>query len=143
MCSGVFEYLLELRYLPVLKQLPLVSFTGLSLVLLGEAIRKTAMLTATHNFTHDIQRTKRPSHVLVTHGIYRYVRHPGYLGWFIWAVGTQVLLANPACTLVFAYLSWRFFKLRVEFEDFTLRRFFGQEYLQYAAATASGLPFIP
>jgi uncharacterized membrane protein len=35
---------------------------------------------------------------------YRYVRHPGYLGWFIWAVGTQVLLANPVCTLLFAQL---------------------------------------
>jgi len=38
------------------------------------------------------------------HCTYRYVRHPGYLGWLIWAVGTQVLLTNPVCTLLFAYL---------------------------------------
>lgn len=32
----------------------------------------------------------------------RYIRHPGYLGWLVWAVGTQVMLVNPLCTLLFA-----------------------------------------
>lgn len=32
----------------------------------------------------------------------RYVRHPGYLGWLLWAVGTQVLLCNPVTTIAFA-----------------------------------------
>ncbi len=32
----------------------------------------------------------------------RYIRHPGYLGWLVWAVGTQILLANPICTIAFA-----------------------------------------
>ena len=36
------------------------------------------------------------------HAMRRWVRHPGYMGWAIWAVGTQLLLANPACTLAFA-----------------------------------------
>ena len=30
------------------------------------------------------------------------MRHPGYLGWYLWAVGTQVLLLNPVSTLLFA-----------------------------------------
>ena len=34
----------------------------------------------------------------------RFVRHPGYLGWFIWAVGTQVLLCNPLSMISFAYV---------------------------------------
>jgi protein-S-isoprenylcysteine O-methyltransferase Ste14 len=32
----------------------------------------------------------------------RFVRHPGYMGWFIWSVATQLLLVNPVCTVVFA-----------------------------------------
>ncbi len=44
MSAGTSEYLLELRFLPVLKQLRLVSFMGLGMVLLGEAIRKLAMV---------------------------------------------------------------------------------------------------
>jgi hypothetical protein len=32
----------------------------------------------------------------------RHIRHPGYLGWFIWALGTQVLLCNPISCTAFA-----------------------------------------
>lgn len=41
--------------------------------------------------------------MLVTRGVYRLCRHPGYLGWYAWAVGTQLLLCNPICTPAFAY----------------------------------------
>ena len=34
----------------------------------------------------------------------RYCRHPGYLGWFVWAVGTQLLLVNPLCLTGFSYV---------------------------------------
>lgn len=30
------------------------------------------------------------------------MRHGGYLGWLLWAVGTQLLLVNPVCTVGFA-----------------------------------------
>jgi protein-S-isoprenylcysteine O-methyltransferase Ste14 len=39
--------------------------------------------------------------------------------------------------------SWRFFRRRVRYEEWTLRRFFGQAYDDYAAVTPSGLPLIP
>ena len=32
----------------------------------------------------------------------RQMRHPGYFGWIVWAVGTQVLLLNPICSILFA-----------------------------------------
>ena len=66
-----------------------VQWLGLVLVILGEALRKAGILTARRHFTHTVQTTRRPGHTLVTHGVYAFVRHPGYLGWFIWAVSTQ------------------------------------------------------
>ena len=33
--------------------------------------------------------------------VYGRVRHPGYLGFALWAVGTQLLLANPLCCCMF------------------------------------------
>jgi protein-S-isoprenylcysteine O-methyltransferase Ste14 len=30
------------------------------------------------------------------------MRHPGYAGWLLWAVATQLLLGNPVCAVVFA-----------------------------------------
>lgn len=75
---------------------------GLLLLLTGEALRKVAMVTAGHNFTHRIAVRRTQQHVLVTSGVYSFSRHPGYLGWLLWAVGTQVLLQNPLSTPLFA-----------------------------------------
>ncbi len=79
-----------------------MQHTGLALVIVGETIRKAAILTAGHNFTHLVQLTRRSQHTLVTHGVYRHIRHPAYLGWLLWCVGTQLLLRNPVCTIFFA-----------------------------------------
>lgn len=77
---------------------------GLALLLCGEALRKAAMVTAGRSFTHAVAVKKRDVHDLVTRGVYRWARHPGYLGWLLWAVGTQLLLANPASVVLFAAL---------------------------------------
>ncbi|WIA21396.1 hypothetical protein OEZ85_000612 [Tetradesmus obliquus] len=142
MSCGVLEFLLEAALLPAMKQLHAVSYCGLALLVLGEVIRKLAMVTAASNFTHNIRRTRQQSHVLVTSGIYRLVRHPGYMGWFIWSLATQLLLVNPICGLAYAYMSWRFFYERIQYEEWYLRKFFGQDYEHYAQATPSGIPFI-
>ena len=49
----------------------MISWMGMALIIIGETIRKTGMLTAQRNFTHDVQIYKREGHVLVTSGIYR------------------------------------------------------------------------
>ena len=46
---------------------------GLALVIVGQACRTVAMFSARHNFSHHIADYKAKDHVLVTHGIYRYV----------------------------------------------------------------------
>lgn len=48
------------------------------------------MHTARHNFSHLVQDEKQANHELVTYGIYRIWRHPSYVGWFYWSIGTQV-----------------------------------------------------
>ncbi len=105
--------------------------------------------------------------MLVTRGVYAFVRHPGYLGWLLWSVGTQVLLQNPLSAPMFAYVvrrwlvhararraltpgrclcawtqSWRFFARRIPFEEARLREFFGRWYDDYAARTPTYIPFI-
>jgi protein-S-isoprenylcysteine O-methyltransferase Ste14 len=103
MALGCLEHALESHYFPNLK-LPWVSALGLAVAVAGEAIRKVGIVTAQHNFTHEIQFARRRDHRLITGGIYGWVRHPGYLGWCVWAVGTQLILCNPLCTVLFAGL---------------------------------------
>jgi len=48
------------------------------------------MCTAKHNFNHVVQSEKSDNHELITHGVYNLCRHPSYVGWFYWSIGTQV-----------------------------------------------------
>lgn len=56
------------------------SVIGLLLTFGGSAVRIAALFTAKHNFTHEIAEEKKPEHVLVTEGVYKFIRHPGYAG---------------------------------------------------------------
>eukprot|EP00250_Pteridium_aquilinum_P027112 c3422_g1_i1 orf=113-760(+) len=142
MVCGLVEYGIEAFFVPELKTQMLVSYTGLALIVLGETIRKSAILTAKHNFTHDIKMYHREDHELVSHGVYRLVRHPSYLGFFVWSIGTQVLLVNPICTVAYAIVTWHYFAQRIQFEEYFLRQFFGKQYSDYAKRVPSGIPFV-
>ena len=143
MSLALLEYLLESALLVAIKQNTYsIRALGLVLVILGEGIRKGAILTAKSSFTLSIKRQRQPGHGLITSGIYRLCRHPGYLGWSIWSVGTQVLLRNPVCFFVFMLWSWKFFAERIPYEESLLLRMFGTEYQKYAEKTPIWLPFI-
>jgi protein-S-isoprenylcysteine O-methyltransferase len=70
------------------------------------------------------------------------VRHPSYFGWFLWALGTQLLLNNPICFVLWFFAAVTFFKDRVDVEEFYLLKFFREDYIEYAAKTPIGIPFV-
>eukprot|EP01134_Creolimax_fragrantissima_P001699 CFRG1699T1 len=135
------EYLVELVLFPSMKG-SWVLYVGASIAVCGQAMRTIAMWTAGSNFTHIIQYNKRDAHVLVTNGIYSISRHPGYCGWFWWSVGTQILLCNPGCMVLYAMASYKFFSDRIETEEETLVDFFAS-YKDYRTRVGTGIPFIP
>ncbi|KAI3863290.1 hypothetical protein MKX03_009647 [Papaver bracteatum] len=138
----ILEYLFEYALFPQLKELWWISNIGLIMVVIGEIIRKVAIITAGRAFTHLIKIYHEDHHELVTYGIYGLVRHPGYCGFFIWAIATQIMLCNPFCTLAFMLVTWRFFSTRIPYEEFFLRQFFGSQYEEYSSQVPSGVPFI-
>ena len=83
------EFVIEWWLFPQMKNILLLSFLGLLMMVGGEILRKLAMITAESNFTHLIQTRREKDHVLVTHGIYSLCRHPGYAGWFWWSIGKK------------------------------------------------------
>lgn len=139
---AMLEHLTEMLIFPEVKEYRFISIIGLLMVLIGEIIRKLAVVTAGRAFTHVIRIYYEDQHQLITHGVYRFMRHPGYCGFLIWAVGTQVMLCNPVSTVLFTLVLWRFFSRRIPYEEYFLRQFFGSEYEQYAQRVHSGLPFI-
>lgn len=71
------------------------------------------------------------------------MRHPSYFGFYWWAVGVQVLLINPICMVLFIYWLHKFFSERITYEEYTLLRFFKDEWTEYKNKTPTLMPLIP
>lgn len=140
--SSWLEFVIELYFLPMLKENTFVLIIGIAVCLGGEVLRKLAIITANTSFNHIVQYHKSEDHVLVTHGVYRFMRHPSYAGWFWWSIGTQLILANPICLVLYAIVSWKFFEERILVEEVTLVNFFLEQYLEYQKTTPTGVPFV-
>jgi protein-S-isoprenylcysteine O-methyltransferase Ste14 len=82
----------------------------------------------------------REQHELVTHGIYRRVRHPMYLALLLYCLGQALVLPNwvagPSYLVAFGLL----FALRVGPEERMLLEQFGPQYAEYMARTKRLLP---
>lgn len=120
---------------------PVVAF-GLVLVLVAQTIRSLAMMTAGPSFNHIIQTKKKDNHVLITHGIYSVLRHPSYVGFYYWSIGTQLLLGNALHAVLLAAVAWRFFARRIPYEEESLCQHFPAAYPAYVARTYMGIPFL-
>lgn len=144
MAVSVVEYWIEWLLFPAGSLSHTFFYIGLALCVAGQCLRWVSFITAGHNFTHIVSERKQAEHVLVKDGIYRYVRHPGYCGWFWWSVASQMMLANPISTLGFAYFSWKFFVNRIAHEESLLEseQFFGKEYTEYKKQVPTYIPFI-
>ncbi len=82
----------------------------------------------------------RNTHRLITTGVYRYVRHPMYSAFFLWAIAQALLLPNwiagPAGLVGFGTL----FCFRVGREERMMAESFGDAYRHYAARTKRLIP---
>lgn len=107
-------------------------------------VRVVAMVQCGSNFSLQLEDTHREDHVLVVHGLYSWLRHPSYFGWFWRTVCAQLILMNPVCFVVHTVATWVFFRQRIRIEEERLshNEFFGEKYVQYRKCTRTGIPFI-
>ena len=120
-----------------------ITLLGIAMVISSQIVRSCAMMKCGESFNHYIQVLRKENHVLVTDGIYRWFRHPSYMGFYYWSIGTQLVLHNPVSGLLFAVAGWKFFAQRIPYEERSLLRLFGDEYYNYAMRSYMGIPFIP
>lgn len=94
----------------------LLLVTGFVLTVVGQIVRTMAMAQAASNFNHHVQSEHQEGHVLVKTGLYGYLRHPSYFGFFWWGLGTQLVLGNVVCFVGYTLVLWRFFSTRIKRE---------------------------
>jgi protein-S-isoprenylcysteine O-methyltransferase Ste14 len=78
-------------------------------------------------------------HRLITTGPYRYVRHPMYLGIFVYTTGLMMISLDVLVIIFFAFTIWVNYK-RIPREEQMLIEEFGEEYLEYIKVTGRLLP---
>lgn len=114
----------------------------LPLSLIGVLTRIAAFSSARSNFHHLIRYDKDPKHVLVKTGIYAYERHPGYFGYFVFSISSQLMVSNFFSAIAYTVVLWRFFLRRIIDEEITLLVFFQEDYLEYKREVGTFIPMI-
>src|SRR6266536_59221 len=108
----------------------LVALSGIVILLLGLVIRWLAIFTLGEYFTRTV--TISSDHRIIQSGLYRYLRHPAYIGALLAHLGLGLAFTNwLSFVLIFGpILLAAVYRMQVE-ED-ALRQAFGAEYEEYA-----------
>ena len=128
----------HLGYVPTAERF--ISVSGLALLVVGIVLRWRAIATLGRYFTGKVQILNE--HRLVRSGVYRYVRHPSYLGALMAYFGLGVSFANWI-TFVLVFFPVLFAALRrMQVEEEALRQAFGKDYAEYMSKAKRLLPKI-
>jgi protein-S-isoprenylcysteine O-methyltransferase Ste14 len=82
----------------------------------------------------------RETHQLVTTGVYRFVRHPMYAAFFLWALAQALLIPNWIAGLAGLVGFGTLFALRLPREERMMEATFGDVWRDYAKRTARVVP---
>ena len=115
------------------------AIAGMALVVIGLIIRVCAASTLRRFYSSTL--VIRSDHQLITHGIYRFVRHPIYLGVLVSVIGMPVAASSLYGLLIMLTLIPIILN-RIRMEERMLIGEFGNAYRAYQRATKKLVPFI-
>ena len=82
----------------------------------------------------------RDDHTLITHGIYRYIRHPMYASQLLWAIAQILLIQNGLAGPLDLVFFIPMYFLRVGAEEKLMLDTFGSQYAEYMKKVGGLLP---
>jgi len=117
----------------------LLSLTGLIFGMAGFAIRTQARRTLGKSWSPVVRIL--PEHKLITYGIYKHVRHPGYLGEILAYSLVPVFFHSLYGFLITIFLI-PLILYRIKIEEHTLTEKFGEEYRDYVQNSKKLIPYV-
>ncbi len=116
-----------------------MNVVGALIFIIGLIITVNAQMTLKLNYSSTLRI--REGHQLITHGIYKHVRHPVYSGVILRAFAISIY-ATSLLGFLFALMGIPLFNYRIGVEEKMLIEEFGDEYLEYTKATWKLFPYI-
>jgi protein-S-isoprenylcysteine O-methyltransferase Ste14 len=134
-----FSAPLEFLYGPgVLPRAPGMQIAGSALIVAALALRIWARRIIRGMYTGHVQI--RTDHRLVQGGPYRYVRHPGYVGFLLMGLGIAIGYSSLIGLGSIPLLLFPGLVYRMRVEEKLLEQQFGEKYRHYASKTGRWFP---
>ena len=115
-----------------------IELAGLVIILVGMAMRIWTRISIGGMYSGYVRVTA--GHVLVTDGPYRWVRHPGYTGFVIMALGLCIGYSSLIGLAAIPVLLLPGLAYRMKVEERLLKLQFGDEYRVYARGSKKIIP---
>jgi protein-S-isoprenylcysteine O-methyltransferase len=117
-----------------------LQIAGLVVMGIGIIVRSTAIIQLGRFHTPNV--AVRSDHQLKQTGLYRYVRHPSYLGALIAFLGFGFALGNWLSVLVLMAITPCIYLYRIHEEDAALSAELGEAYREYCLRTKRLIPWV-
>ncbi len=134
--SKIWELVMQPRSLYLLS---VPNIVGLVFCVVGLTTALVAVGTLKRSYASTL--VIREDHQLITHGIYRFTRHPVYLGVIIVVMGVPMYASSLYGFLTMSVLIPLFLN-RIRIEERVLTEEFGDAYRMYRETTSKLIPFI-
>lgn len=132
---SIIEYVLLKNY----KTYSFISMLGLSILISGIIMRYLSIKHLGKSFSHYIEVDKNEQDLVII-GIYKWIRHPSYLGFYLYTIGLQLYLNNLLTGMLCVIILKLFFTKRIKFEEHFLIKNYGERYIKYRSQTRSFIP---
>jgi protein-S-isoprenylcysteine O-methyltransferase Ste14 len=113
---------------------------GMGLFSVGLIIRVSALLTLKQFFTYTVGALEHQK--VIDIGLYKLIRHPGYLGQLLIFLGISLSISNWISILTMMIPVCLGYFNRMNVEEKFMRDQFGDEYSRYQQRTKRIIPFV-
>jgi protein-S-isoprenylcysteine O-methyltransferase Ste14 len=120
--------------------LTLSSYFGLFLYTTGVVFRYVGTLTLGKYFTRDVEVSH--DHELISTGLYKYLRHPLYLGLFFLGIGTSLVFGNYLTIITSILLMGGTLNHRMALEEKAMEKIIGDKYVAWKKKRYRFFPYI-
>jgi protein-S-isoprenylcysteine O-methyltransferase Ste14 len=113
---------------------------GMALFVIGLLIRIYSLRTLDQYFTYQV--TKLENHKIITSGLYKFIRHPGYLGQLIIFIGISTSISNGLSILLMMIPVTLGYLYRIKVEEKFMTEELGEDYKNYKEHTKRLIPLL-
>jgi len=113
---------------------------GMALTAIGLTVRVHSILTLRQFFTYSVAKVENQK--IIESGLYKFIRHPGYLGQLIIFLGISISLSNWLSILFMIIPVMVGYLYRIQVEERFMLEEMGENYLDYQSRTKRIIPLI-